>query len=152
MQAPPFAAASELPDSVWRTPVLIRFGHCDPAGIVYTPEYFNIFNGVIEDWYGAALRLSYHGFIRDRRTGLGYVHVSADFARPSSLGDVIDAAVVVDAVGRTSLTLKVYAFNNGALCVCATFVTVTTSLVTHRPVSIPDDLRAALERYRSGAA
>ena len=135
MQAPLFAAASELPDSVWRTPVLIRFGHCDPAGIVYTPEYFNIF----------------HGFIRDRRTGLGYVHVSADFARPSSLGDVIDAAVVVDAVGRTSLTLKVYAFNNGALCVCATFVTVTTSLVTHRPVPIPDDLRAALEGYRSGA-
>lgn len=137
---------------MWRTPVLIRFGHCDPAGIVYTPEYFNIFNGVIEDWYAASLKLPYHDFIRNRRTGLGYVHVSADFARPSTLGDIVEVAVVVEAVGRTSVTLKVHAFNNQTLCVCATFVTVTTSLVTHRPVPVPDDLRAALEHYRAGVA
>ena len=46
---------SELPGGIWRTRLPVRFGSCDPAGIVYTPEYLNLFNGVIEDWYGDAL-------------------------------------------------------------------------------------------------
>ena len=29
---------SELPSGVWRTRLRVRFGSCDPAGILYTPE------------------------------------------------------------------------------------------------------------------
>ena len=54
---------SELPGGVWRTRLPVRFGSCDPAGIVYTPEYLNLFNGVIEDWYGDALGLPYHELV-----------------------------------------------------------------------------------------
>jgi 4-hydroxybenzoyl-CoA thioesterase/acyl-CoA thioester hydrolase len=142
-------ALSELPNSVWRTRLVVRFGSCDPAGIVYTPEYLNLFNGVIEDWYGAALRLPYHELVGKRRTGLGYAHVSADFATPSSMGDVLDVAVIVRKVGRSSLTLSIHAFKDGAECVRATFVSVTTSLVDHKPVVLPDDLRLALNRYQA---
>lgn len=140
---------SALADGTWTTPVPIRFGDCDPAGIVYTPEYFNLFNGVIEDWYGAALGLPYHVLIGPRRTGLGYVHASADFARPSRMGDVLEVGVNVPRLGRSSLTLLVQAFREGLECVRATFVTVTTSLDDHRPIPIPDDLRVALEAYRA---
>ena len=63
---------SELPSGIWRTRLPVRFGSCDPAGIVYTPEYLNLFNGVIEDWYDAALGLPYHELVGKRRTGLGY--------------------------------------------------------------------------------
>ena len=86
---------SELPSGIWRTRLSVRFGSCDPAGIVYTPEYLNLFNGVIEDWYGDALGLPYHELVGTRRTGLGYAHVSADFATPSRMGDVLDVAVIV---------------------------------------------------------
>lgn len=139
---------SNLPAALWTTPVPVRFGDCDPAGIVYTPQYFNLFNGVIEDWYGAALGISYHELIGPRRTGLGYVHVSADFAAPSRMGEVLEVGVAVAEVGRTSLTLVVHAFKDGAERVRATFVTVVTSLDNHRPMSIPDDVRAALDAYR----
>lgn len=143
---------SELPDGVWRIPVPIRFGHCDPAGIVYTPEYFNIFNGVLEDWYGACLGIPYHVLISHRRTGLGYAHVSADFATPGRLGQVMEVAVVVTAIGRSSVTLTIHAFNDMAECVRATFITVITSLDTHRSMPIPDDLRTALEAYQARSA
>ena len=93
-------ALSELPRGVWRSRILVRFGSCDPAGIVYTPEYLNLFNGVIEDWYSEALGLSYHELVGKRRIGLGYAHVSADFARPSSMGDVLDVAVPVRAAAH----------------------------------------------------
>ncbi|HEY1393321.1 MAG TPA: acyl-CoA thioesterase, partial [Methylibium sp.] len=30
----------------------IRFSDCDPAGIVFYPQYFVMFNGLVEDWVG----------------------------------------------------------------------------------------------------
>ena len=140
---------SELPNGVWRTRLVVRFGSCDPAGIVYTPEYLNLFNGVIEEWYGAELGIPYHELVGKRRTGLGYAHVSADFAKPSSMGDVLDVAVMVRKIGRSSVTLMVHAFKDGAECVRATFVTVTTSLLDHQAIALPNDLRLALSSYRA---
>jgi len=64
----------------------------------------------VEDWYGEALGISYHELVGKRRTGLGYAHVSADFAKPSSMGDVLDVALIVHQVGRTSMTFTVHAF------------------------------------------
>jgi acyl-CoA thioesterase FadM len=141
---------SALPSGIWRTRLSVRFGSCDPAGIVYTPEYLNLFNGVIEDWYGEALGLPYHELVRTRRTGLGYAHVSADFAKPSSMGDVLDVAVIVRDIGHASVTLTVHAFKDAVECVRSTFVTVTTSLVDHKSIALPDDLRLALKNYQAG--
>ena len=140
---------SELPGGIWRTRMPVRFGSCDPAGIVYTPEYLNLFNGVIEDWYGDALGLPYHELVGTRRTGLGYAHVSADFAKPSSMGNILDVAVIVREIGRASVKLTVHAFKDGTECVRATFVTVTTSLLNHKTIALPDDLRLALGNYQS---
>jgi len=142
-------ALSALPDGVWRTRFVVRFGSCDPAGIVYTPEYLNLFNGVIEEWYSAELGIPFHELVGKRRTGLGYAHISADFAKPSSMGDVLDVAVIVRKIGRSSLTLTVHAFNGGIECVRATFVTVTTSLVDHKAIELPGDLRVALSSYQA---
>src|SRR5437879_12398347 len=93
---------SELPSGVWRTRLRIRFGSCDPAGIVYTPEYLNLFNGVIEDWYGDALGLPYHELVGTRRTGRGDAHVSADFAKPSRMAAAPDVAAIARDDGRTT--------------------------------------------------
>ncbi len=30
---------------------VLRFGDCDPAGIAYYPRYFDLLNGVVEDWW-----------------------------------------------------------------------------------------------------
>ena len=38
---------------------LIRFSHCDPAGIVFFPQYFVLFNGHVEDWFDDGLALGY---------------------------------------------------------------------------------------------
>jgi len=69
LKAPPLA---ELSEGIWRKQMMIRFSHCDPAGIVYFANYFDIANGIVEDWFGAALALRYHEFIGPRRTGLGF--------------------------------------------------------------------------------
>ena len=40
-------------------PLRIRFGHCDPAGIVYFPQYLVMLNGLLEDWFTDGLGVSY---------------------------------------------------------------------------------------------
>lgn len=47
------------PNGAFTRSVPIRFSHCDPAGIVYFPHYFDMFNGLIEDWYGQELGYDY---------------------------------------------------------------------------------------------
>ena len=37
----------------------IRFGQCDPAGIVFYPQYFVLFNALVEDWVSDALGSPY---------------------------------------------------------------------------------------------
>lgn len=138
----------DLPPLVWRHALTIHFGNCDPAGIVYTPQYFHLFNTVLEGWYGQALGISYYELIAARHTGLGYAHASADFATPARMGETLEVAVIVNAVGRSSVTLGLHAFKDGVECVRATFVTVVTSLRDHKPMPVPDDLRAAFEAYR----
>ena len=39
--------------------MLVRFSHCDPAGIVFYPQYFIMFNGLVEDWFNQGLGLNY---------------------------------------------------------------------------------------------
>jgi acyl-CoA thioesterase FadM len=141
-------AASALPAGAWRITVPVRFSHCDPAGIVYFPRYFDIINGVVEDWFAGALGLPHHHFIRDRRIGLGPAHAEADFMKPGFLADELVFAVLVDRIGNSSLALSVYAHRGEEPVLVARMTIVTTSLVEHRAIAIPDDLRAALARYR----
>lgn len=141
-------AFADLPAAVWRTPVLIRFSHCDPAGIVYFARYFDIANGVVEDWFAEGLGLSYHDFIGPRRIGLGYANCGCDFLRPARMGEEIVFAVEVDRIGNASVGLTLYGYRDGDPVLAMTLVMVTTSLLVHRPVAVPDDLRVALEKYR----
>lgn len=142
----------DLHPNVWRTPVKIRFGQCDPAGIVYTPNYFDIFNGVVEDWYPASLGLDYHAILRDDRVGLGYVHASADFLTPGFMGETLTVAVVLGKIGRASFDLTLHAMKGADEAVRGRLVVVCTSLVEHRAIQIPARLRAALEAYQARTA
>lgn len=147
MSDPSPAPAATLPAGAWRTNVTVRFSHCDPAGIVYFPRFFDMINGVVEDWFAGALGLHHHHFIRDRRIGLGPAHVEADFMRPGFLGEELIFAVLVDRIGTSSLALSVHAQRGDDPVLLVRLVIVTTSLELHRSTPIPDDLRAALERY-----
>ena len=55
---------------VFYSDMLVRFSHCDPAGIIFYPHYFVMFNGLIEDWFNHALKIDYANFITTRRMGV----------------------------------------------------------------------------------
>lgn len=127
----------------------IRFSDCDPAGIVFYPQYFVMFNGLVEDWIEQGLGLGYRELVLGRRVGVPTVHLEADFTAVSHLGDPVALSLQVERLGRRSLTLQLECRGRGNddLRMRIKQVIVTTSLDTHTSIDIPDDLRTAIERF-----
>ena len=126
---------------------LIRFSDCDPAGIVFYPQYFVMLNGLVEDWFNDALGIGYAAMVMERRIGVPTVRLEVDFQAVSRLGDRVELALQVDRLGGRSLTLALACRGaDGGLRMSMRQVLVTTSLATHRAVEIPSDIRAAIAR------
>lgn len=127
---------------------LIRFSDCDPAGIVFYPQYFVMFNGLVEDWFNDGLELGYQRTVIERRIGLPTVRLEADFKAVSAMGDWVELSLDVERLGQRSLTLQLRCVGreDASVRMLMRQVIVTTSLDTHRAVEIPADMRAALTR------
>lgn len=132
---------------------LIRFSHCDPAGIVFFPQYLVMFNQLVEDWFNDGLDVSYAGMIAGRHIGLPIVRLECDFRAISRLGDTVELGLAVERAGGRSLTLALQcAGADGELRVASRQVLVFTSLQTHRAIDIPPDVREALARFAADPA
>lgn len=140
-------AGDQLGEAVWRAPVTVRFRHCDPAGIVFTPRYFDILNEAVERFFVERLGIDYYALIGERKLGLGYASAACDFLRPNRMGDALEVAVLVERVGGASYALALPVMKRGAEVARGRLVTVVTSLETHKACPIPEDLRAALLAY-----
>jgi 4-hydroxybenzoyl-CoA thioesterase len=134
------------PVGAFTRPVAVRFSHCDPAGIVYFPHYFDMFNGLIEDWYTDELGHNYAELILGRY-GFPIVHIDCDFKVPSKIGDEIELTLLVERIGRSSLGIAIVGHRDGQELLRAHMVTAMMSLDTRAPMSLPPGLRGAIEAY-----
>ena len=126
----------------------IRFSHCDPAGIVFFPQYLVLFNHLVEDWFTEGLGVDYAQMLGARRIGLPIVRLECDFRAISRMGDAVSFGLVNERVGGRSLTLALTARVADELRVAARQVLVFTDLDTHRAIDLPADVRAALAAGR----
>jgi 4-hydroxybenzoyl-CoA thioesterase len=136
------------PDGAFTRGVTIRFSHCDPAGIVYFPHYFDMFNGVIEDWYTYELGYNYAELVTGSRFGFPFVHLDCDFKIPSRMGEIIDMTLLVEKIGRSSLGIAIVCHLDGLERLRAHMVTAMMSLETRKPEPLPHELRNKIEAYR----
>ncbi len=143
METTPFVP----PQGAFTRTVAIRFSHCDPAGIVYFPHYFDMFNGLIEDWYTEQLGVDYSELILNERHGFPFVHIETDFRIPSRMGEHLDLTLLLTRVGRSSLGILIVGHLDGAERLRARLVTAMTSLETHRAIELPKSLRQKFEAY-----
>ena len=93
--------------AVFRVQRLVRFSDCDPAGMVFYPQYFVMLNGLVEDWFTQGLQVNYAEFLGARRLGLPMASLQCDFKVPSRMGETITLALRLLRQGRRSLTLGI---------------------------------------------
>lgn len=126
---------------------LIRFHHCDPAGIVFYPQYFVLFNELVEDWFNQALGIDFADFHVNQHLGLPMGSVVCRFLSPSKVGEVLKMSLRVEHIGTSSMRFVVRAVFGAQLRVNATLTVVLASMKTHRAVPITGELRNKFSAY-----
>lgn len=124
----------------------VLFKHCDPAGIVFYPRYFEMINDCVEAFFD---HLG-HPFETLHKTGaVPTAEISTRFTAPSRHGNLLRLGLDVTRLGRSSLGLTLT-----AQCAGETRFTASSTLVyitpEGRPAPWPEALRASLEPHVKG--
>ena len=126
------------------SPRKVRFADCDPAGIVFFPQYLVMLTTLHEQWFDDALGVPYSQLIGVHRTGMPTVRLEVDFTAISRHGDVLRQELAVSKLGGSSVQLLIEFYGGDELRLRARHVLVCTDLNTHRSQKLPDDIRAAM--------
>lgn len=134
--------------NAFKVPLPISFKHCDPAGIVFYPRYVEMLNDVVEQWFQSALGCDFATLHGPRAIAVPVVNLQVDFKAPAVLGERLQAELVVDRLGKSSLGLCI-AFRGplvpdaSSVRLYARLTLVFVQMEGKRPIEIPEDLRRA---------
>ena len=86
--------------------VTIEWGDCDPAGIVFYPRYFAMFDASTAALFVAALGIGKREILeRFEVIGFPMIETRAKFYRPSRFGDRVKIETQIARVGRSSFDI-----------------------------------------------
>ena len=130
-------------------PQKILFRHCDPAGIVFYPRYFEMMNDTVEAFFDQIIHFPFSAM--HQTSGVPTVEIEATFTAPSRLGDDLDIALHCTKLGRTSLGLA-YDARCGDAQRFAARSTVVFINDTGRSAPWPEDVKVRLMTQTQGDA
>lgn len=128
--------------------VPIEFNHCDPAGIVFYPRYFEMINSVVENFFEEYVGYSFARMhTGGNHNGVPTVSISCNFMAPSRLGDKVPFTLVVTGVGRSSLKVRITAAMGDEVRLITenTLVWIDDGKAAAWPENIRSKLQAQLE-------
>lgn len=103
---------------IYRRKMTIEWGDCDPAGIVFNPRFFEMFDANSWMLFETALGVkqqeltSAYGII-----GIALVDARANFMKPARFGDAIEIASRIKEFRRSSFEVEHLITINGTLAV-----------------------------------
>ena len=122
----------------------VRFQHCDPAGIVFYPRYFEMINATVEEWFAQRLGVPFARLHGALGAAVPTVSVSAEFRAPSRLGDVLEFRLRPTKIGRSSVGLSIEAYCDAEQRLSLESTLVFTKAGVNGPESWPEDIRARI--------
>ena len=136
---------------VFQTRRRVRFADCDAAGIVFFPRYFEMLNGVVEDWFAGPLGASFRELHVERQVSVPTAAIEARFLLPSRLEDDLTFSLTVTRLGGASCTLRhrIAAGDHLRFEATQTIVYVGQSL---KPEPWPEALRARIAPFEETAS
>src|SRR3954451_17502306 len=86
--------------------IRVRYGECDPQGVVFNANYFGYFDLILTEAWREAIG-PYNDMIEDHGTDLVVAEASIRFLGPASFDDVIDAEWRIARLGATSMITRI---------------------------------------------
>jgi 4-hydroxybenzoyl-CoA thioesterase len=81
----------------------VEFNHCDPAGIVFYPRYFEMISALVERFFADGVGVSWRQMgAQDDGAGTPLGAINIRFLAPSRLEDWLDLSLSVKRLGRSS--------------------------------------------------
>ncbi len=146
VDATPPSDLDSHPFTVTRT---VRWGDCDPAGIIYTPRVLDYAMEILEVWYREVVGVSWLTLNRERSMGVPTVRAELDFlAAPQPDQDMVLDLLVED-LGRSSITILVTGRDRaGKAYFRAKLISCFISRPAFKPAAIPREFRDRIQDYR----
>lgn len=129
--------------------IRVEFNHCDPAGIVFYPRYFEMMNAVIETFFREVAGRTF-GQMMTSRTGVPTAAVETVFHAPSRLDELLDWQLFVTRLGRSSVGIDLQAHGDGRHRLTSTLTLVHIN-ESGRPQSWPQDVRDRIAAFMETA-
>lgn len=134
----------------------VRFHHCDPAGIVFYPQFFYLLHEVQEDFL-AHIGFPEHALIQ-AGAGVPIVDLKAEFLGMCRHGDQLTLSLELTRIGSTSIGMQ-YEIHGGTdgkaksqtIKLRAHGVVVYSEVPNGKALAMPDDLRSALLPFLKAA-
>lgn len=122
----------------------VLFQHCDPAGIVFYPRWFEMVNETVEAWFEERLGVSFAELHGPMGLATPTAALSSEFSAPGRHGEELLFSLKAKRVGGASLDIEVTASaaDERKFSVRSTLVLIRAD--TGRPERWPDELRARL--------
>lgn len=124
-------------------PQKVLFKHCDPAGIVFFPRYFEMMNDCVEAFFDH-IGFPFEKMLEDG--GLPTGQIKARFHAPSRHGDFLSLELTGRRIGRATLDITIETTSEAEhrMSYAATLVFINAH---GKSTPWPDDMRAALTPY-----
>ena len=132
---------------VFRVEYPIRFSHCDPAGQVYFPRFFDLLHDAMEDWFNTGLNERFADLLMTQQLGTPTVGTQCDFLSPARFGDMLAIELSISRLGNSSIELQFAASIEGRPCLKCRHTICMFSKQTLKAVPIPDALRSRMQEY-----
>lgn len=128
----------------------VRFQHCDPAGIVFYPRYFEMLNLTVEHFFEQKVGWSFNGLHEKLNVSVPTVRIETDFTKVSWLEDRLDFELRITRIGRTSLGLNVTCLCNDEVRLKANITLVCVDFTQKNALPWPAPLRSKFEALIEG--
>jgi acyl-CoA thioester hydrolase len=128
----------------------VRYGECDPQGIVFNANYLLYFDIGVTELYREALG-SWQAMV-ERGVDVVVAEANLRFRGPARFDDVIAVGAEVASFGTTSVTLEMDIRRDGELLVEGRLRQVFVDAKTWAKTEIPGWARDALTPFSSAAA
>ena len=130
---------------VFRHRLRVRYGECDPQGVVFNANYLAYFDHVLTEFWREAAG-DYSAMV-DAGADMVVAESNIRYHSPAAFDDLVDFELRVARLGNTALTCRIDASIEGRPVVEGTMRHVFIDPATKQKRAMPDDIRRALKPY-----
>jgi 4-hydroxybenzoyl-CoA thioesterase len=137
----------QIVNRVFAHDVHVQTADCDPAGIVFYPQFLVMADGANDQWFARGLGHPRLELLTRRRLHVEPQEVRCDFALPVRMGEDLRLELSVLEIREASLRIRIAAKRHTVEHLSIAQTLAFVSLDTRRAVPIPADLRPRIEEY-----